>query len=99
MPLFLIRRDVPDLSQEELDAAAYRAITCAFYFAGLKWHQSYWDREAGVIHCVYEARSQEDIFEHAVTARIPCDVVREVQIVRPEDYTGEDVPELARTRD
>ena len=97
MALFLIRRDVPGITQEEVDAAAYRAITCAFYYAGLKWLQSYWDRDAGIIHCVYEARSAEDIFEHAQVARIPCNDVREVHTFGPETYTSEEVPELAKT--
>jgi hypothetical protein len=99
MPLFLIRRDVPGITQEEVDAASFRAITCSFYFSGLRWLTSYWDREAGAIHCVYEARSAEDVFEHAEVARIPCNDVRPVEQFGPENYTDEDVVELAQNLD
>ena len=97
MPLFLITRDVPGITQEEMDAAAYRAITCAFNYDGLTWWHSYWDKQSGVLHCVYEAQSAEDIFEHAQAARIPCDEVREVEQFGPVSYTGEEVTQLART--
>ena len=97
MPLFLIRRDVPGITQEEVDAASYRAITCAFYYAGLRWLSSYWDQDGGTIHCVYEAQSADDVFEHAQVARIPCNDVRQVQPFGPESYTGEGVTELAQT--
>jgi hypothetical protein len=97
MPLFMIRRDVPGITQEDVDAASYRAIACAYYYAGLRWYSSYWDREAGVIHCVYEANSARDLFEHAQVARIPCDDVREVQPFGPGDYTSDEVPQLVRS--
>jgi hypothetical protein len=97
MPLFLIKREVPGATQEEVDAAAFRALTCSFYFTGLRWVTSYWDHEAGVINCVYEAEAATDIFEHAQVARIPCNDVRPVENFGPGNYTGEEVPELART--
>jgi hypothetical protein len=94
MPLYLVRREVPGVSQEEMDAAAFRAIACAFYFEGMKWHQSYWDKEAGVINCVYEAKDPAEVFAHAERARIPCNEVREVTIVAPEFYAGQELTEL-----
>jgi hypothetical protein len=93
MPLYMITRQVPGATQEDMDAAAWRAITCAFYFDRLKWHQSYWDKQAGVIRCIYEAPSAEEIIAHAERARIPCDQVQEVSIIAPEFYDGE-MPEL-----
>lgn len=86
MPLYRIRRDVGQLSQEEMDAAAFRAIVCAPQFPGLKWIRSYWDRETGRLDCIYEAANATQIEEHAATARIPCDQVRPVDEVMPETY-------------
>lgn len=94
MPLFMVRRDVPGLTQEDIDAAAFRAITCAFYFQGLVWHRSFWDQGAGVLRCIYEAESPEEIVAHAQRARIPCDDVREVNAFGPEAY-GEAVAQAA----
>ena len=89
MPLFLIRRDSPGLTQEELDAAAFRAITCAFYFSDMRWIRSFWDRKHEALFCVYEARDAQDVVAHAHRARIPCDDVIEVEHVGPELYVGE----------
>ncbi len=88
MPLFLIRRDVPGATQEDIDAAAYRAIACAFNYEGIKWHTSYWDKEAGRLHCVYEGQSREQIEDHSRRARIPCDEVRQVTQLMPEVWQG-----------
>lgn len=86
MPLYRIRRDVGQLSQEEMDAAAFRAIVCAPQFPGLTWIRSYWDREQGRVDCIYDALDPEQIEEHARTARIPCDEVRLVEEVMPQTY-------------
>ena len=86
MPLFKIRRDVGDITQEEMDAAALRAILCAPQFPGMRWHRSYWDREAGRVDCLYEALTLRDIEEHARVSRIPCDEIRPVDEMLPETY-------------
>lgn len=86
MPLYRIRRDVGAISQEDMDAAAFRAIVCAPQFPGLRWVRSYWDRESGRLDCVYEASEPSQIEEHAKTARIPCDEIRPVDEVIPEAY-------------
>jgi hypothetical protein len=86
MPLYRIKREVGYLSQEEMDAAALRALVCAPQFPGLKWIRSYWDRERGRVDCLYEAESPKQLQEHAATARIPCDDVRPVEEMLPEAY-------------
>jgi hypothetical protein len=89
MAYFLIKRSVPGATQDDIDAASFRAITCAFYFPGLRWLRSFWDRDAGVIHCVYEAKDEAEVYAHAQRARIPCDEVRMVNPFGPDDYTTE----------
>lgn len=86
MPLYKIRRNVGPIIQEDMDAAAFRAIVCAVQFPGLRWQRSYWDKEAGVLDCFYEAASRQDIEDHARVARIPCDGVQEVAELLPETY-------------
>jgi hypothetical protein len=86
MRTYHIRRNVPGLGQEDIDAAAFRALVCATEFENLRWVRSYWDRDAGAIFCIYEAASRELVIEHARRARIPCDEVYEVQVVLPGDY-------------
>jgi hypothetical protein len=98
MPLFTIRREIPGLSREELDAAAYRAIMCAFEFPGMRWVRSYWDAPRGEITCLYEARDAEQIRDHAHRSRIPCDEVREVIEVAPEQYVRVESEKATGTR-
>ncbi len=86
MPRFLIRRNVPDADQEDIDAAAFRALVCTVEYPGLRWIESHWDRESGALFCIYEGASTSQVFEHARRSRIACDSVVEVQSVRPEDY-------------
>ena len=86
MSLFMIRRDVPGASRDDVDAAAYRAIACAFNFEGLHWVTSYWDEAAGRLSCIYEAEGAEQLADHARRARIPCDEVRPVLELGPGNY-------------
>lgn len=86
MPLYRIRRDVGDISHDDLDAASFRAIVCAPQFPGLKWVRSYWDRDAGWLDCLYEAADPTQLEEHALMARIPCDEVHEVSELLPRTY-------------
>lgn len=86
MPMFAIRRNVVGLSDEEIDAAGYRAVVCAIEYDGLRWLRSIYDRERGQLLCLYEARSEAEIREHALRSRIPCDEVREVEEILPDPY-------------
>lgn len=88
MPLYTVRRDVGQITQEELDASAYRAIVCGYQFPEIKWVRSYWDRAAGQLLCLYEAKDVAQIEEHARQSRIPCDDVREITEFGPEPYVG-----------
>lgn len=65
MPRFLIRRDVPGLTREDIAAAAFRALSCAYEFPGLRWIDSQWDPAGGAIFCLYEAENVEQCREHA----------------------------------
>ena len=86
MPLYSIRRQIGQVSEDELDASAFRAIVCAFQFDGLKWRRSYWDRKAGELTCIYEAQTSRQLEDHARVSRIACDSIAEVSEVRPEPY-------------
>lgn len=95
MPKFAIRRDLPNATEIEIDAAALRAIACIAEMGDrVKWIQSYWDKAAEHVLCVYEAPNEAAIREHAALARIPCDEVREVTELGPADYVDEFAPDL-----
>ncbi|MGD9934374.1 MAG: nickel-binding protein [Dehalococcoidia bacterium] len=88
MALYQVRRSVPHATPEDIDASGFRALVCAMDFDGMRWVVSHWDRDRGEIYCIYEAESAEQLFEHARRSNIPCDEVREVVPVRPEDLVS-----------
>ncbi len=89
MPLFTIRRDLGPATQEDFDAAVYRAIICAYEYSDLKWIRSFWNPERGEVRCYYEARDVAQLQEHAYRAAIPCDEVALVTEILPESYSAE----------
>ena len=88
MPLYAIRRIVGPMSQEELDAAGFRATVCAAEHNGLRWERSFWDKAAGELTCYYEAESPDQIRLHSHQSNIPCDDVKEVSVILPDVYAS-----------
>ena len=87
MPLFRIERPLPaPLATEEMDAAAFRAITCLHHFKELKWIRSFYDPARAHFTCYYEAQSADDLRKHAELAQIPCASVTAVTEYLPEAY-------------
>jgi hypothetical protein len=74
------------LSEEEIEAAAFRSLACLRHYTGITWLRSYLDRERWQFTCYYEAESPELIREHARVARIPCESITEVVEYLPEAY-------------
>ena len=94
MPKFTVRRDLPNATDVDIDAAALRAVACEAEMKGrVRWIRSYRDRDAERILCLYEAASEAEIREHAELARIPCDEVREVTELGPAQYVDAELPE------
>ncbi len=88
MPLFMIQRSFPGATDNDLDAAAVRAVACAPFHVGLRWIRSFWDAENEQLTCYYEANAAEDIRRHADRAQIPCDEVMMVEEILPERFTN-----------
>ena len=89
MALYLIRRNLGQATQGDLDGASIRALSCLYNYEGLRWLTSYWNEATGQIYCVYEAQSEQQIIEHSAQARIPCDEITPVQQVNPEEYASQ----------
>ena len=96
MPLYQIRRMVPGSTPEDIDAAGFRALVCAADFEGLRWVVSHWDQAREEVQCIYEARNAADIVEHSRRSSIPCDEVREVVAIRPEDLVSTGMEPVAQ---
>ena len=87
MPLYTIVRNVGEMSREELDAAAMRSLWCISGYPGMEWLHSTWDKDRGTVTCIYQAPDPDQIRAHAEASRIPCDEIREVELIDPMEYT------------
>jgi Protein of unknown function (DUF4242) len=88
MPLFLIRRPFRGASEADLNAAAFRALTCLPYYEDMRWERSYRDPATEEILCVYQAQEERHLRMHAERSLLPCDEIRQVDEVLPETYGG-----------
>ncbi len=86
MPMFKIRRVVGEMTNDDMNAAALRSIWCLSDYPGLRWVNSLWDKDAGEVTCLYESRSAEEIRSHSEAARLPCDEVKEITVIDPDEY-------------
>ncbi len=88
MTLFAIERALPGATRDDIDAAGFRALSCAFNYPGLHWMSTYWDRAGERTICIYEAQSAEQIEHHSARARIPCDRISPVEHIDPATLAG-----------
>ena len=86
MTLFAIERALPGATRDDIDAAGFRALSCAFNYPGLHWISTYWDRAGERTICIYEAQSADQIEDHSARARIPCDRISLVEHIDPVGF-------------
>lgn len=86
MPTFQIDRSIAGMTQEELEAGGYRAISCSSRYEELIWMRSFVDPERGRSTCFYQARSREDLVNHQADAELPWDTIVEVQEFTPAAF-------------
>jgi hypothetical protein len=88
MPYYLARRNVQGATAEDMRAAGFRAYSCVLGYRGMRWLTSIWDQDKGEMYCVYEARSAEDVADHAKAALLPLEDVRLVEHINPQEFAG-----------
>jgi Protein of unknown function (DUF4242) len=80
MPRYIIERNVPALSREELDAAGRLSVSVLKDMPEVRWIRSYVSDIEGKIYCEYDAPSPEAIREHARRAGLPVDRISQVAL-------------------
>jgi hypothetical protein len=80
MPRYIIERNVPSLSREELTLASLRSIEVLKGMPEVRWIRSYVSDVEGKIYCEYDAPSVEAVREHARRAGIPADRISEIAL-------------------
>ncbi|HEU4585703.1 MAG TPA: DUF4242 domain-containing protein [Gemmatimonadaceae bacterium] len=87
MPRYIIERNVPGMSREQLDAAARRSNKAIANMPGVIWIRSYVSDTEGKIYCEYDAPDAQSILEHARRAGLPVDRISEVALeISPEMF-------------
>lgn len=80
MPRYIIERDVPALTPEELQHAGRQSNAVLDEMPEVRWIRSYVSSAEGKIYCEYDAPSIEFILEHARRAGLPANRVSEVSL-------------------
>jgi len=79
MPTFKLERSVAGLSDDDLAAGGYRAVSCAKRYPGLVWLRSYFDREAKRTTCFYVSPSRDVLVAHQADAQLEFETIIEVE--------------------
>ena len=80
MPRYIIERDVPALTPEQLQQAGRTSNAVLDEMPEVRWIRSYVSSAEGKIYCEYDAPSIEFILEHARRAGLPANRVSEVSL-------------------
>ena len=72
MERFIVEREVPKMSDEELRAAGQKALEVSDEMDGVNWVRSYVS-ESGKVYCEMEATDESAIRAHAQKAGLPVD--------------------------
>jgi hypothetical protein len=80
MPRYIVERNVPGLTREELMAAGRRSAVALAGMPDVRWIRSYVSDAEGKIYCEYDAPSVEAIREHARRAGVPADRISEIAL-------------------
>jgi hypothetical protein len=83
MPRFVIRRVLPEMTTDEIEAAAEASSRVRVeQFPELEWEHSHVVRtEDGLTsYCIYAAPSAQHLRDHAAAAGLPADEVHEIQL-------------------
>jgi hypothetical protein len=80
MPRYIIERNLPGLTRQDLEAAGRKSNQVLAGMSGVVWIKSYISLAEGKIYCEYEAPDPESVLEHARRTGIPADKISEVAL-------------------
>ena len=88
MGLYRIDRNLDGFDPVDLEAAAFRALTCAARHPGIRWIRSMVDADSQRGTCVYEAPSVDVLEQHQREADLVWDKITEIVEVLPEQFVS-----------
>lgn len=88
MSKFIVERNLPGITPEQLQAAGVRAKTCCEEMASegteVLWHRSFFLPESEKTFCLFEAPSRELVAEANRRAKIPYERIHEAAEMTPD---------------
>ncbi len=88
MPMYVVQRDLPGITPDQLTAAGLRAKACCAEMTEegqpVDWIRSYFLPESQQTHCYFQAENSELVREANERAQIPFAKILEVQELTPE---------------
>ncbi|MBW3661118.1 MAG: DUF4242 domain-containing protein [Gemmatimonadetes bacterium] len=88
MSKFLVERNLPGITPEQLQAAGVRAKTCCEEMASegseITWHRSFYLPESEKTFCVFEAPDREMVAEANRRAQIPFERIHASMEMTPD---------------
>lgn len=88
MTKFLVERNLPGITPEQLQAAGVRAKTCCEEMASegseIVWHRSFFLPESEKTFCVFEAPDREMVVEANRRAQIPFEAIHPSMEMTPD---------------
>ena len=88
MPTFVVKRDLPGITPEQLQGAGVRAKSCASEMQGegkdVQWLRSFYLPESEQTHCYFEGPNAESIKALNERAQIPFLEISEVMEMTPD---------------
>ncbi len=90
MPTYVVQRDLPGITPDQLTAAGLRAKTCCAEMTdegqSVNWIRSYFLPESQQTHCYFQAETADAVKEANDRAQIPFSKILEVQEMTPEMF-------------
>lgn len=86
MPFYRVDRTLAGLTSEDLEAAAFRALSCQRRHEGIRWIRSIVNADSQRGTCVYEAPNAEILEVHQREADLVWDSITEIVEIMPEQF-------------
>ena len=89
MSKFLVERNLPGITPDQLEAAGVRAKTCCEEMASegseIQWHRSFFLPDSEKTFCVFEAPDRDLVVEANRRAQIPFEEIHTSMEMTPDE--------------
>ncbi len=88
MPMYVVERDLPGITEDQLTGAGLRTKSCVEEMSregqDVRWVRSYFSPDTEQARCYYEASDEDRVKELNERAQVPYVAIRQVMEMTPE---------------